>query len=125
MNLLILNPNSTAPMTRIIQEAAEKVALPGTAITALSGSGSAIASFEGHADAAMAVPPMPEAIRWAEAAATPPDAFIIACFDDPGLLAAREVARAAGNCPSRDAGGHDNRHAVYHHHHPAAVDPGD
>ena len=34
------------------------------------------------------------AIRAAERGATPPSAIVIACFDDPGLLAAREVSCA-------------------------------
>lgn len=94
MNLLILNPNSTASMTSTITAAARHAALPGTKITALSGSGLAPASVEGHADAALAVPPMLAAIRAAERGATPPSAIVIACFDDPGLLAAREVSCA-------------------------------
>lgn len=94
MNLLILNPNSTASMTNTIAAAARLAALPGTKITALSGSGPAPASVEGHADAALAVPPMLAAILAAERGPTPPSAIVIACFDDPGLLAARDVARA-------------------------------
>ena len=94
MNLLVLNPNSTASMTETIAAAARQAALPSTVISALSGSGPAPASVEGHADAAIAVPPMLAAIRAAEGGPTPPAAIIIACFDDPGLLAARELARA-------------------------------
>ena len=94
MNLLILNPNSTRSMTATIAAAARHAALPNTGVTALSGSGPAPASVEGHADAALAVPPMLAAIRDAESGQTPPSAIVIACFDDPGLLAAREVARA-------------------------------
>ena len=94
MNLLVLNPNSTASMTETIAAAARQAALPSTVISALSGSGPAPASVEGHADAAVAVPPMLAAIRAAESGPTPPAAIVIACFDDPGLLAARELARA-------------------------------
>ena len=94
MNLLILNPNSTASMTETIAAAARQTALPSTVISALSGYGPAPASVEGHADAAIAVPPMLAAIRAAESGPTPPAAIVIACFDDPGLLAARELARA-------------------------------
>lgn len=93
MNLLILNPNSTVSMTETIAAAARQVALHSTTISALSGSGPAPASVEGHADAAVAVPPMLAAIRAAESGPTPPAAIVIACFDDPGLLAARELAR--------------------------------
>lgn len=94
MNLLILNPNSTVSMTDTIAAAARRAALPATRIIAISGTGPAPASVEGHADAALAVPPMLAAIGAAERGELPPSAIIIACFDDPGLLAAREVARA-------------------------------
>ncbi len=46
-------------------------------------------SIEGHHDAAMAIPAMLDALRRAEAAGA--QAHVIACFDDPGLAAAREV----------------------------------
>jgi allantoin racemase len=92
MNLLILNPNSTVSMTETIAAAARRAALPATSIIAISGMGPA--SVEGHADAALSVPTMLAAIMAAECAEFPPSAIIIACFDDPGLLAAREVARA-------------------------------
>lgn len=94
MNLLILNPNSTVSMTETIASAARRVAHPGTQIAAQSGTGLAPPSVEGHADAALAIPAMLAAIRAAETGPTPPDAIVIACFDDPGLLAAREIARA-------------------------------
>ena len=94
MNLMILNPNSTASMTDAIVTAARRAALPTTAITAVTGAFPAPASVEGHADAALAIPPILAAIRAAERGKSPPSAIIIACFDDPGLLAAREVARA-------------------------------
>lgn len=94
MNLFILNPNSTVSMTDTIAAAARRAAQPTTRIIAISGTGPAPASVEGHADAALAVPPMLAAIGEAERGESPPSAIIIACFDDPGLLAAREVARA-------------------------------
>src|SRR5690606_3313390 len=60
----------------------------------VDGASPAPASVEGHADAASAIPPMLATIRAAESSPTPPAAILIACFDDPGLLAARETARA-------------------------------
>lgn len=94
MNLLILNPNNSASMIQMIAKAASRVALPDTVITALSRTCSAPASVEGHADAALAVPPMQETICRAEPTASPPDAIIPAGFDDPGHLASRKVASA-------------------------------
>lgn len=48
-------------------------------------------SIEGAADEAVAVPAMLAEIVEGERAGV--DAYIIACFDDPGLNAAREIAR--------------------------------
>lgn len=90
MHLFVVNPNSTAAMTAVIRDAACRVAAPGTVIEAATLSGTP-ASIEGHADEARAVPAMLEAIRAAEARGA--RGAVIACFDDPGLGAAREVAR--------------------------------
>lgn len=90
MQLFVINPNSTASMTEVIRLSAERIAGPGTRIEAATLAG-APASIEGHADEARAAPPMLEAIRAAEARGA--QATVIACFDDLGLGAAREVAR--------------------------------
>ena len=88
MRLLVVNPNSTASMTAKIAAAAEGVASPGTTIVARNPKASP-ASIEGHHDEALCVPPMLELFRagFAEGA----DAGIVACFDDPGLFAVREI----------------------------------
>ena len=90
MRILVINPNSTASMTAQIEASARRVAFPGTVIEAVTGEGTP-ASIEGHADEAMAVPAMLELIRAGDGRGV--DAYVIACFDDPGLAAAREVAR--------------------------------
>lgn len=90
MHLFVVNPNSTVSMTEVIRLSAERVAGPGTRIEAATVTG-APASIEGHADEARAIPPMLEAIRAAEGRGA--RATVIACFDDLGLGAAREVAR--------------------------------
>jgi len=90
MHLFVVNPNSTASMTEVIRLSAVRVAGPGTRIEAATVH-SAPASIEGHADEARATPPMLDAIRAAEGRGA--DATVIACFDDLGLAAAREVAR--------------------------------
>lgn len=89
MDLFLINPNSTAAMTEGIRRSAQLRAAPTTRILAASGQGTP-ASIEGHHDEAMAVPAMLAAIRAAEAQGA--HATVIACFDDPGLAAAREVA---------------------------------
>lgn len=88
MRIMVLNPNATSSMTDTIARAARRAASPGTEISATTGQNAPL-SIEGHADAAFAVPGLLAAIRDAVPA---PDAFVIACFDDPGLHAAREVA---------------------------------
>lgn len=90
MQIFLINPNASESMTAGIVESARKVAAPGTRIVAGTGNGSAPPSIEGFADEAMAVPSMLAQIRAAEIAGA--QASIIACADDPGLDAAREVA---------------------------------
>lgn len=84
MRILVLNPNTTASMTRKIGAAAERAASPGTQIVATNPA-QGPASIEGFYDEAMCVPAMLGVIR-----DTPDvDAVVIACFDDTGLDAAR------------------------------------
>lgn len=89
MHILLINPNSTASMTDQIRESARRSAFPGTVIEAVNPAGTP-ASIEGHADEAVSVPALLDAIRAGEARGAL--GFVIACFDDPGLAAAREVA---------------------------------
>ena len=90
MHILLINPNSTASMTEQALASALRVKQPGTRVTATNPTDTP-ASIEGGADEAMAVPGMLSQIRKGEAEGI--DAYVIACFDDPGLHAAREVAR--------------------------------
>lgn len=89
MHILLINPNSTVSMTEQVRDSARRCAFPGTRIEALN-PGDTPASIEGHADEALSVPALLDAIRAGEARGA--QAFVIACFDDPGLAAAREVA---------------------------------
>jgi allantoin racemase len=89
MRIKVINPNTTAAMTDTISAAARAVAAPGTVIVAAT-SASGPASIEGHYDEAVAVIGVLEQIRAGEADGC--DAYVIACFGDPGLLAARELA---------------------------------
>lgn len=90
MKLLLINPNSSAPMTAGIAEAARRIAGPGTEIVATQPSFGP-ASIEGHYDDVFGAAGVLEQLRQAT---TPPDAVVIACFGDPGLDAAREATRA-------------------------------
>jgi allantoin racemase len=91
MRIRIINPNTTVSMTRTMAEAARAVAAPSTRIVA-STSRCGPVSIEGHYDEAMSFVGLVDEIRAGEAEGT--DAYVIACFGDPGLLAARELTRA-------------------------------
>ena len=93
MNIVVINPNTTAAMTHRVAATAKAIAQPGTDIIALNPSLGPV-SIEGYADEAMAVPHMLEAL-FAEQSKTPGIAgYVIACFDDTGLDAARCVLDA-------------------------------
>lgn len=91
MKVKIINPNTTAGMTAKIGAAARAVARPGTEILAVNPSMGPV-SIESHYDEALAVPGLLQEIAAGERAGV--DGYVIACFGDPGLLAARELARA-------------------------------
>lgn len=93
MHIRIINPNTTSAMTRIIGAAAEKVASPGTRITATQPVNGPV-SIESHFDEAISAVGVVEEVLAGERGDTPVDAYVIACFGDPGLLAARELTRA-------------------------------
>ena len=90
MRLNIINPNTSASMTRSIATAAAKAARPGTSIRAVE-SQFGPASIEGFYDDAFAVPGL--LARIGEGDAEGVDAHVIACFDDTGLDPARTLAR--------------------------------
>ncbi len=84
MDILVINPNTTASMTRKIGEAARNVALAQTNIIAVNPVDGP-PSIEGYFDEVFAIPGMIGEIQKHPAA----DACVIACFDDTGLDAAR------------------------------------
>lgn len=90
MHIHLINPNSTASMTAQALESALLVKHDHTHISAANPTDTPV-SIEGGADEALAVPGLLTEIRRAEALGV--DAYVIACFDDPGLHAAREVAK--------------------------------
>lgn len=87
MKIKVINPNTTTTMTDKIAATAREIAAPGTEIIALTSKSGAV-SIEGHYDEAMSIVGLVDAIREEPEG----DAYIIACFGDPGLLAAREIA---------------------------------
>ena len=91
MEILVVNPNTTASMTDKIRVAAEAAASPGTQVTAVN-PGMGPASIEGFYDEALAVPGLLAEVAKGEARRVA--GHVIACFDDTGLEAARTLARA-------------------------------
>ena len=90
MKLCIVNPNTTVAFTRKIAHAARLVARAETQIVAVNPEFGP-ASIEGYFDEAFSVPGLLDEISKAPDA----DAFVIACFDDTGL----EAARCATSAP--------------------------
>lgn len=91
MKIRVINPNTTTNMTNKIGEAARQVASPGTVIVATNPKSGPV-SIESHFDEAISAVGVTEEVRSGEDENT--NAYIIACFGDPGLLAARELTRA-------------------------------
>jgi len=90
MQIRVINPNTTAGMTVSIGAAARAVSASGTEIIAVNPSFGA-PSIECHHDDVWAAAGVTEQVRRGEAEGA--DAYVIACFGDPGLHAARELAR--------------------------------
>ena len=84
MQLLIINPNTTASMTAKIAAAATAVALPDTQIKAVNPEHGP-ASIQGYYDEALCLPGILQLVEENTAA----DAIVLACFDDTGLDAVR------------------------------------
>lgn len=92
MRILVVNPNSTASMTAKIGRAAQLVAAPGTEILAVNPPDTP-ASIEGYVDEALCLPGLLATIGRYAGSGVGEDVAgtVIACFDDPGLDAARAL----------------------------------
>jgi allantoin racemase len=90
MRIKIINPNTTASFTELSLKSGKAVAGRDTEIVAAQPS-SGTPSVECHVDEAVATLGVVEAVRRGEAEGV--DGYVIACFGDTGLDAAREVAR--------------------------------
>ena len=84
MRIHVVNPNTTRSMTLKIGAAAKAAASPGVEVSAVNPEFGP-PSIEGYFDEAFSLPGLIEEIGKAANA----DAFVIACFDDTGLEAAR------------------------------------
>ena len=93
MRILVVNPNTTASMTRKIDAAASAAPPRPAPRSSRSTPATGPASIEGYYDEAFSVPGLIDEMREAEGV----DACVIACFDDTGLDAARCADRRAGH----------------------------
>ncbi|THV43239.1 aspartate/glutamate racemase family protein [Glycomyces buryatensis] len=91
MHLRLINPNTSVPMTEQIEVAAWRASAPDIEISAVCPSEGA-ASIESHTEEILAAAAVVAEIERAQSAGRRIDGFVIACFGDPGLDAAREVA---------------------------------
>ncbi|MCK9877677.1 aspartate/glutamate racemase family protein [Frankia sp. Ag45/Mut15] len=89
MLIRVINPNTTEFMTRLIGRSARLAAGPGTRVEAVTPA-MGPASIESHYDEALSVPGILREIAAGEADGAA--GYVIACFGDPGVDAAREVA---------------------------------
>ena len=88
MKIKIINPNTTLEMTESIGAAGRSVARQGTEIVAVSPSFGP-ASIESYYDEFLCAPGVIDEVRSGDLEGF--DAYIVACYGDPGLHAAREV----------------------------------
>lgn len=88
MRILVINPNTTQAMTDAIGEVAAAAAAPGTAVQCTSPAGGP-RSIEGFTDEAIAGYHVAETVARTRGEY---DGYVVACYGDPGLAAARELA---------------------------------
>ena len=89
MQLLLVNPNTTALMTIGMHYAARAVAAPGTEVIAVT-AGYGPQSIEGYYDEVFSVPALLQRVREHPRAA----GVVVGCFDDTGVDAARCMTAA-------------------------------
>jgi allantoin racemase len=89
MKILVINPNTSIPMTNQIRAALETIKRSDTELTVTCPQ-KGPETIESAYDEAYAIPPTLELVKKADRDGF--DAVILACFSDPGLDAAKEVA---------------------------------
>ncbi|MGN6229837.1 MAG: aspartate/glutamate racemase family protein [Trinickia sp.] len=89
MKIKLINPNTTARMTEAMEGCARAAAAPGTDVVAAT-STMGPPSIESWYDESLALPGLLAEVASGEREGV--DGYVIACFGDPGLYAARELA---------------------------------
>jgi Asp/Glu/hydantoin racemase len=85
--ILVINPNSSASVTRAIDAALQPLRLPGGPTITVASLDSGPPGIASQRDADSVVMPLVAWVMRDDA-----DAFVLACFSDPGLHAVREAA---------------------------------
>ena len=88
--ILVINPNSTESMTRVIDEACEPLRIPGGPAIESATLKEGPPGIETQQQVDGLIPPLLAFVRKNEARY---DAFVIACYSDPGLHSVREVTK--------------------------------
>ena len=91
IHIAVINPNRSSAMTDSVVAAAAR-GRRGTVLTGITPTDGP-ATVESNADEVSGAAAVLAAIIHAEAAAAPPAAYVVACFGDTGLAAAKETAR--------------------------------
>jgi allantoin racemase len=91
VRIKVINPNTTLSMTEKIRAAATSVAAPGTEIFAVSPAKGPRSIETAYHEAQATIGVLDEIARGEEQGV---DGYVVACFGDPGLFAAREMTRA-------------------------------
>ncbi len=90
VRIKLINPNTTVSMTEGMLVCARRVVGPGTEVLGATPP-MGPPSIEGHYDEALCLPGLLTEVITGEQDGC--DGYVIACFGDPGVAAAREVAR--------------------------------
>lgn len=93
MTIAVINPNASVAMTALIERECQGLAGLRQPLS-FHRCEQSPPSIEGHSDGAQAAFWVAETVRQCEALNELPTAYVIACFDDTGLDAARELTRA-------------------------------
>jgi allantoin racemase len=90
MKILVINPNASEIMTNHLREELDRIKRPDTKLTIVCNE-KGPKGIESAYDEALAVPPTLDWVKKGNQEAF--DAIIIACFSDPGLVAAKEISK--------------------------------
>ena len=114
MHIRIINPNTTASMTAAIHQAAQQQAGTDTTVSASQPDAGPV-SIESHFDEVISAVGVAEEVLKGEREGGI-DAYVVACFGDPGLLAARELRPCTGNwhCRSGVSLSHTGKHPFFY-----------